>query len=175
MPNFFEAGQLSSAYGIKGWLKVHSYTEPTINLFRYQPWQLETRDGLKPVDLLEWRPHGKIFVVQVQGIENRNQAETLCPATIVVDKSLLPALEKHEHYWHELEGCRVLSNYRGVVRDLGVVKRIIETGANDVLEVVGDKSSLDRRERLIPYLPDRFIQEVDLTNTTIFVDWDPDF
>jgi 16S rRNA processing protein RimM len=59
--------------------------------------------------------------------------------------------------------------------DLGKVVRMLETGANDVLAVRGDSHSLDRRERLIPWLPDDVITEVNLAEGRMTVDWDPEF
>jgi 16S rRNA processing protein RimM len=175
MSNLLNVGRLNGAYGIKGWVKVHSETESPSDLFDYRPWQLKTKHGVKAVDVVEWRPHGKDFVAKIKGIEDRNQAEALCPVVIAIEKSLLPALEQDEYYWHELEGCRVFSTFKGTEVNLGTVKRILPTGSNDVLVVVGDNESLDCRERLIPYVPDQFVLSVDIGMQKIIVDWDPEF
>ncbi len=175
MSNLIDVGQLSAAHGIKGWVKVRSQTEPAANIFDYQPWYLKTRYGVKPVELINWRAQGKGFVAQIKGINDRNEAEQLCPVGIAVDKSLLPDLEAGDYYWHQLQGCRVISTYQGRSLDLGTVKRILPTGANDVLVIEGDETSLDDRERLIPYVPDQFVIKVDIEQQVITVDWDPDF
>ena len=175
MSNLVDIGRLTSAYGVQGWIKVHSETDPSDNIFTYQPWHLKTRHGVKPAKLIDWRPHGKGYVVNIEGIDTRDEAEALCPVTIAVEKSVFPELTEGDFYWHQLQGCRVVSTYNQDRQDLGEVKRIMPTGANDVLVVVGDDASIDRRERLIPYVPQQFITRVDVEQSTIEVDWDPCF
>jgi len=83
-----------------------------------------------------------------------------------VPRSALPAAGEDEYYWSDLEGLRV-ETLEGV--DLGTVDHLIETGANDVLIVRGD------RERLIPFLRPSVVREIDLVAARIRVAWDPDF
>ncbi|MEO0443419.1 MAG: ribosome maturation factor RimM [Pseudomonadota bacterium] len=175
MSNLIDVGRLTGAYGVQGWVKVHSDTDPSDNVFRYQPWQLKTRHGVKPAVLIDWRPHGKAYVAKIEGIETRNDAQALCPVSIAVERSILPVLGQGEYYWHQLQGCRIITDYQGCRRNLGRVKHIMPTGANDVLVVVGDKASIDQRERLIPYLPGQSIRSVDIALAEIIVDWDPEF
>ncbi len=175
MSDLLNVGRITSVFGIKGWVKIHSQTEPAENLFQYQPWFLKTKHGVKPVELADWRPHGKGYVAQIVGIEDRNQAELLCPVDIAVDKSLLAELDDGEFYWHQLEGLRVISEYDGQEIDFGIVKRILPTGANDVLVVVGDAQSVDQAERLVPYVPNQFVKDIDLAEGVIRVEWDPEF
>lgn len=175
MSNLIDVGKVSAPHGIKGWVKIHSQTEPAANIFTYQPWYLKTKHGIKPVELLEWRTQGKGFVARIKGIDDRNQAELLCPVGIAIEKSLLPELASGDYYWHQLQVCRVTSVFEGKSFDLGQVARILPTGANDVLVVQGDESSIDQQERLIPYVPDQFVTAIDLETKTITVDWDPDF
>ncbi len=175
MSDLLNVGRITSVYGIKGWVKIHSQTEPPENIFTYQPWYLKTKHGVKPVELADWRPHGKGFVAQIVGIDDRNQAEALCPVDIAVEKHMLADLEDGEFYWHQLEGLRVVSEFANQSYDFGVVKRILPTGANDVLVVVGDDKSMDQKERLIPYVPEQFIKNISIENSLIKVDWDPEF
>ncbi len=184
MSNLINVGRMTSVYGIKGWLKVHSQTEPPENIFSYQPWYLKTRHGVKEVELLEWRPHGgkqakgkegSGFVVSIAGIEDRNQAELLAPVDIAVDNTVFADLEEGEYYWHQLEGLRVISEFNNQPFDLGVVTRLMATGANDVLVVQGDSDSLDQKERLIPYVPDQFVKSIAISQGVIHVEWDPEF
>lgn len=175
MSNLIDVGRITAAYGIKGWVKVHSDTDPSENIFDYQPWQLKTRHGVKPVELVGWRAHGKGYVAQVKGIEDRNQVEALCPVSIAVERSVLPPLDEGEFYWHQLTDCRVISTFEKGQFDFGTVKRVIPTGANDVLVVAADDQSIDQQERLIPYVLDQYIQKIDVDNKEIYVDWDPTF
>ena len=72
-------------------------------------------------------------------------------ADIGIHRTQLPALKRGEYYWADLEGLRVVC-LDGT--ELGTVSYLLETGANDVLVLQGD------RERLIPYVAD-VIREVD--------------
>ena len=175
MSKLLNVGRITSVFGIKGWVKIHSQTEPADNIFDYQPWLLKTKHGVKPVELAQWRPHGKGFVAQIVGIDDRNQAELLCPVDIAVEKDVLEALDEGEFYWHQLEGLRVISDFEGQTYDFGTVKKILPTGANDVLVVVGDGQSMDQKERLIPYVPDQFVTDINIADGIIRVDWEPDF
>jgi len=78
----------------------------------------------------------------------------------------LPAPAAGEYYWADLVGLKVVTT-EGV--ELGQVEHMMATGANDVMVVKGE------RERLLPFLPGRFVNEVDLAGGRIVVDWDPDF
>ena len=75
----------------------------------------------------------------------------------------------------ELEGLAVFTQFGGQRQCLGRVSKLFETGANDVLVVVGDAESIDLRERLIPYVPEQFVLGIDLEAGEILVDWDPEF
>lgn len=175
MSNLIDVGRIGAAHGIKGWVKVSSQTEPAENIFNYQPWYVKTAHGVKSIELTQWRSQGKGYVAKLKGIDDRNQAEAFCPVVIAVEKASLPALEEDEFYWFELEGCRVSSHFEGAVFDLGVVKRIMPTGANDVLVVQGDEQSIDQDERLIPYVLGQFVTQVSLDDKAIHVEWDPEF
>ncbi|ODS24462.1 ribosome maturation factor RimM [Candidatus Endobugula sertula] len=175
MSNLLNVGRITTVYGVKGWIKVHSQTEPAENLFHYQPWYLKTKHGIKAVDLVDWRSHGKGFIAQIKDIDNRAVAEQLCPVDIAIEKSQLAVLPDGDYYWHQLEGLRVISEFDGQRYDFGLVKKILPTGANDVLVVVGDAQSLDQDERLIPYIPGQFVKSVNVIDGTIYVEWDPEF
>ncbi len=102
----------------------------------------------------------------LEGIENRSDAELLAGWDIFIGSEQLPKIEHGEYYWADLVGLKVTTT-NGI--DLGVVDYLIETGANDVLVVVGDK------ERLIPFLQQQTIIRIDLEEGLMVVDWDPDF
>jgi len=85
---------------------------------------------------------------------------------MAVDRERLPETQAGEVYWTDLEGLRV-ETVDG--RELGRISHLFETGANDVMVVVGE------RERLIPYLPGEVIKETDLEGGVMRVDWDPEF
>lgn len=173
--NLVNVGRITALYGVKGWVKIHSYTEIAEDLFAYHPWWLKTSHGVKQVEVDEARPHGKGFVAHIKGVDDRDQAAQLTGVDIAVERNLLPELDDGEFYWSQLEGLVVVTNYGGASQRLGRVTKLMETGANDVLVVAPDDQSIDQRERLVPYVPGQFILAVDLAAGEIQVDWDPEF
>ncbi len=174
------AGKLAGVYGIKGWVKVHSYTEPAENIFRYQPWYLADRDGNLTGNILEvdeFRAHGKGLVAHIKGIDDRDEAGLLCQRLVAVEMDALPPLPEGEYYWQQLVGMAVWSQFdqhRDKPVLLGQIRELMETGANDVLLVAPCEGSIDQRERLLPYV-DACVLGVDLAAGTMLVDWDPEF
>ncbi len=164
-------GRISGVYGIKGWLKVHSYTEPMENLLQYGHWQLGRGGNWQPVEFDQGRPHGKGLVVHLAGVDDRNAAEALKGCEIGVPHDCLPQLGDDEYYWHELEGLLV---YRAEEL-LGRVDHMLATGANDVMVVAPCEGSRDQRERLVPWIMGQVILAVDTAQGRIAVDWDPEF
>lgn len=173
--NLIDVGRITTVFGVKGWLKIHSDTQPMENIFSYNPWWLKTRHGVKAVEVEEFRPHGKGLVALIKGIDDRDMAKELCQINIAVERAQLPNLDAGDFYWHQLEGLVVISEFEGQVSRLGLVDRMLETGANDVLVVKGDAESIDLNERLVPYIPDQFVKAIDLEAGEIRVDWDPAF
>lgn len=166
-------GRITSAHGIKGWVKVISFTDPIENIFTYQPWFLRGANGWQPVELNSSRQQGKAWVAQINQCNDRTQAETeYVGREIAIPKDALPPAGEGEYYWQELVGLRV---HLVSGEDVGVVRSLLATGANDVLVVKGDQHSLDRRERLIPWVPEQFILEVNLKEGWLKADWSPDF
>ena len=159
-------GRISGVFGVHGWLKVHSDTEPRDNILRYSPWHLQRNGDWESRKLLDGRRQGKGLVARLRGCEDRDQAAALMGCLIAVPRDRLPVLDPGEYYWSDLEGLRVVTT-AGV--ELGRVSHLFATGANDVLVVRGE------RERLLPYVWDRVILEVDLEADLVRVDWDPEF
>jgi 16S rRNA processing protein RimM len=173
--NLINVGRITTVFGVKGWLKIHSATQPMDNICHYSPWWLKTRHGVKQVEIDDFKPHGQNMVVHIKGVDDRDEAKEWCQVDIAVERDQIPDLETGDFYWFQLQGLKVVSIYDGQEVILGKVSHLLETGANDVLVVKGDIDSLDEVERLIPYVPEQYIKDVDLDNQTIKVDWDPEF
>lgn len=169
-------GKVTSVYGIKGWVKVLSYTDPLENLLGYRQVDLaaspQSGQSLKKVLVEGGKLHGKGLILKFKGYDDPESVRALCGSLLTVDVEQFPELADGEYYWHQLEGLKVMTISGD---ELGVVDHLLETGANDVLVVRGIASSLDQRERLIPYLPEQVVTGVDLTAGVIRVDWDPEF
>jgi 16S rRNA processing protein RimM len=165
-------GKITAVYGVKGWVKIYSFTDPIENIFEYQPWRLKIGGVLKTIEVEAGKRHGKGLIAKLTGVDDREIARSYCGHEIVADSSLLPELDEGDYYWSQLEGLLV---YTESDQLLGKVSHLMETGANDVLVVKATKDSLDQRERLLPYLPDQVIKKIDLETGTMRVDWDPEF
>ena len=167
-------GRITTVFGVRGWVKVHSYTDKVETLCSYKPWFIATALGIQQLEIDEWRRHGESLVVHIKGTDDRDLAQKWCGSEIQVAKSNLPDLSQDDYYWHQLEGLAVIAHHQDQQVRLGVVKSLLETGANDVLVVKGDSQSIDREERLIPYV-DEFVVKVDLAEQRVDVNWDPAF
>ncbi|MFV8571682.1 ribosome maturation factor RimM [Marinobacter sp. SBS5] len=165
-------GRVTSVFGVKGWLKVFSDTDPKEGILNYRDWTLVLDGKRIPAKLEEGRRQGPGIVVKLKGLDDRELARTYAGAEIRVPTEELPELPAGEYYWFQLEGLDVFT-----VEDecLGKVHHLLETGANDVLVVRATAGSIDQRERLIPYLPDQVVMSVDLSGSRMVVDWDPEF
>lgn len=159
-------GRITGIYGVKGWVKIRSHTEPRDNILNYPRW-LVWRDGQwKEMFPVEGRMQGKGVVAALQGVGDRDQAREYMGADIALPRDELPPLPADEYYWADLEGLEVIT-VDGV--SLGRLDHLMETGANDVMVVRGE------RERLIPMVFGQYVTRVDLELGLIEVDWDPDF
>lgn len=166
-------GKLGAAYGIRGWLKLHSFTDDPEAIFSYAPWLLKQGKESKPVKVAQWKRHNKGLIVLLEGMTNRNDAEPFIGCEIAVDETQMPELPQGDYYWRDLIGMAVVTD-KGY--HLGEVKNLMETGSNDVLEVkANSKDAFGQSERLIPFIEAQVILQVDLDNRQITVDWDPSF
>lgn len=157
-------GRIAGLFGVKGWVKVHSYTRPPADILNYRDWLVGDGEDVRHIRLAEGRVHGAGVVARLDGYEDRDRARALIGCSVGVDREVLPALPSGEYYWCDLEGLAVV-NGDGVA--LGRVDHLIETGANDVLVIKGE------RERLVPYTP-QVVRRVDLEAGVMEVDWDAD-
>ncbi|MFV0476614.1 MAG: ribosome maturation factor RimM [Parahaliea sp.] len=167
-------GRITACYGIRGWLKIHSYTDPPENFFSYRGWVVRCRDGDEAIYFDEGRRHGKGLVAHIAGVDDRTRAERYQKLDVLVPAEILPELDEGDYYWRQLEGLAVWCRVGADEILLGKVDYLIETGANDVLVVKASEGSIDERERLIPYLPGEVITHVDLAAGRLSVDWFPD-
>jgi 16S rRNA processing protein RimM len=159
-------GRVSGLFGVKGWVKVHSYTDPREAILNYPDWLIELDGRWQPLKVEEGKPHGKTVIARFEGVKDRDTAVEYMNAQIGVQRDNLPQTGDGEYYWSDLEGLSVVRKDGDV---LGKVAYLLETGANDVLVVQeGD------REVLIPFVTGDVIKEVDLAKGEISVDWEWD-
>ncbi|GLS82525.1 ribosome maturation factor RimM [Paraferrimonas haliotis] len=166
-------GKLGSVYGVKGWLRVNSFTDVAEGIFDYDPWYLKVRGKWQQIEIAQWRSHAKGPVALLSTVDDREAAQQLVNCEIGVKAEQLEELPEDEFYWRDIIGCEVI-NTKGY--HMGAVDDILETGSNDVLKVKANKKdAFGQKERLIPFVTDQFIINVNLESRQITVDWEPDF
>ena len=169
-------GSIGAPFGINGWLKVNSYTEPKENLLHFKKWFLvdenNTTNSQQPLPcvVLEARETKDRFLVLFTGVADRSKAATLTNKKIAIKRDDLPELSNNEYYWADLIVSKV---YNLSEKLLGVLDHMFVTAANDVM-VVKETGSIGDKEYLIPYNLGEFVIKVDLPNKTIIVNWDLD-
>lgn len=153
-------GRFGSVYGIKGWLRIVSFTDPKENILQYQPWWINKDQQWQQIYAEDGRLHGKDVIIKLPNINDRELAKSYTNIDIMVDSKQLPKLPKDEYYWSDLEGLMVIDKSG---QELGRVNHLIATGANDVLVL--------EKNIMIPYI-DNVIIKVDLEKKNIIVDWE---
>ena len=159
-------GKISGVFGVKGWVKVFSFTDFRENILSYSPWLLMKDGESKQAKVVDGKLQGKVVVAQLEGVNDRDLAASLIGWDIFITPEQLPKSAQGEYYWSDLIGLHVETDL-GV--SLGIVDGLLETGANDVVIVKGE------RERVIPFLQGQTIKNIDLNAGRMIVDWDPDF
>lgn len=146
-------------------MKVFSYTQPRQAILDYDRWFLERDGAWQAAAVAEGQGHGKSVIVRFAGYADRDAAAALIGCDVAVERDDLPSIEDGRYYWSDLEGLRVVHRDG---TELGRVAYLLETGANDVLVTEGE------RERLIPFIAEKVILDVDFARGVITVDWEWD-
>lgn len=160
-------GEVGAPHGIKGWVRVRSFSNPREGIFSYPVFLLQQGEKRFELKLEKNQSDGSRLLAKFVGVDDRNQAETLTGCKIYVAKSELPALENDEYYWHQLIGLKV-QGAEGVF--LGEVIGLVETGAHDVLEL-----KYQDQRRLIPFVLSDIVTDINLEARTIEVTWTEDY
>jgi len=158
-------GRICGLFGVKGWVKILSYTEPRENVVGFAEWIVEHEGTERRVEVEAGRKAGKHVIAKLKGVDDRDDARRWIGAELSVERAALPPCEPGEYYWVDLEGLTV-RNVRG--ETLGEVDHMMQTGANDVLVLTGGE------DRLIPWVPS-VVREVDVDGGYIVVDWEKSF
>lgn len=167
---YIELGKIVGLWGVRGWIKLHSYTRSRADIAQYKRWFLQSdveQGGPVEYGVADCREQGQGIVAQLNGVNDRDQAESLIGQHILIDESDLLELPEGEFYWRQLIGLEAC-NLTG--EPMGRIESILETGANDVL-VLNRPVGSGVEEVLIPYIP-QVVKQVDLVQGTMLVDWD---
>jgi 16S rRNA processing protein RimM len=164
-PRAVVLGRVGAPHGVRGWVKVSSYTEPAAGIAEYPRWTLVHAGQSRQVRVLESKRAGQNLAVRLEGIDTMDAARLLNGAEIQVERSELPEAGPHEHYLHDMLGLEAV-NRDGVV--LGRVDGFLELPAHPVMVLREGKV-----ERLVPVVPERLVA-VDLEAGRVTVDWHAD-
>ena len=155
-------GRFGKTHGINGWLRVISFTDPQENILELSPWLINKCGEFQVVCVEKSRIGNGVFV-KLKGLDNCDIARRYINLDISLDRSKLPLLPDNQYYLADLEGLKVLDNFG---KEIGIVDRVFETGANDVLVI-----KKGNKELLVPYIKD-VITKVDLKSKTIEIDYE---
>lgn len=160
-------GKIGSSHGVRGWMRLYSFTDPPQKVLEYAPWFLSQQGFVFSVNLIEWRPKSKnLLLIQLKECTVKEKVIEFTNAELQVPKKNFPLLEEGEYYWSDLIGCTV-KNLQSII--LGTVDKILENPAQDILSVRGQASYL------IPFINDVFIHSVNVQEREIIVDWSESF
>lgn len=158
-------GKIGAPQGLKGFVRVHSWTEPKTQIFDYQPWTLSLDHGQQKLSATLVNK-GKYIVAKIDTINDREQAQLLTHAEIHIERSQLPQVNNNEYFLTDLIDAEVVNNDKQL---LGTVEDIVNYGASDII-VVKQKS----KTHYIPLIKPT-INMIDLEHKKIIVDWDENF
>ncbi len=161
-------GRLAHPYGIRGWLKLHPFGDDPLDWDEIPVWWI-SKDGesWRECGLKGLKVHGNGVVVLLEGIDDRTAAEAMKGVLVGAPRDALPETDEDEFYWADLIGLDVINTAE---ERLGKVVGLLETGAHDVLRVVGD----DEVERLLPFVA-AVVLTVDKEARLIRVEWGSDW
>lgn len=166
---YIPVGKISGVFGVKGWVKVFSFTEPRDNILEYKPLYVHRHGDWVPVDINGGQLQGKAVVMSLESVIDRDQAMALIGSELAIKRSQLIEAEDDEFYWADLIGLSVVNTEKQL---LGQVDHLLETGANDVLVVNGIEPGT---QYLIPFVLEKIVLSVDLDSKQIRVDWQTDY
>ncbi|MGZ3183008.1 MAG: ribosome maturation factor RimM [Telluria sp.] len=163
-----QVGFVSGAFGIVGGLRVRPFSDDADALLKVKDWWLD-KPALHEVKVKSAKAHGGEVVAMLAGLTDRDVAEALKGASVLVSRSRFPQLPENEFYWSDLIGLDVV-NLQGEA--LGKVTDMMHNGAQSILRITPVEEGAG--ERLIPFV-DELVKTVDLQAQTVTVDWGRDY
>ena len=158
-------GRFAKPYGVRGWVKVVSFTDPIENLLDYKIWQVQRHKAWQMLTIQNGEICAPFLIVKIEGIENPEIARYYTNGLIAIEREALPSLKEGEYYWSDLIGLHVIS-ISGL--NLGTIASLVKTTSNDVL-IVKNRD----RERMIPYTS-QVVKSIKMKENSIVVDWEAD-
>ncbi|CAM3717427.1 ribosome maturation factor RimM [Polynucleobacter antarcticus] len=180
--DLIELGAVQDAQGLQGQIKIRPHAaDPVTLLSSKEVWlSLIPRRGAGVCDshaqalltlyqVRQAKMHSGTVVMTLDGVTDRDQAEALKGARILVGRDVFPKIDKDSYYWVDLIGCTAVNLQEEV---LGEVIDITENGAHGVI-AIGD-SETKTVKQLVPFVKS-VVQNVDLAHKRITLDWQLDW
>ena len=158
-------GRIGAPFGVQGWVKVKSYTDPPEGIASYSSWDLVRAGHAERRAVLDWKRAGRAVAVRLEGVESRDAAQALTGCDVRVERSELPPTAPGEYYWHDLIGSRGL--------DAAAASRSGGSTGCWSCRPIRCWCCAGERERLVPLVPERLVS-VDLEAGRLTLDWHPD-
>ncbi|GFE84462.1 ribosome maturation factor RimM [Steroidobacter agaridevorans] len=158
-------GKIGSTFGVQGWVRITSYTDPPENILDYDRWHLHRAGQWEAVEVEGGRMTAKGVLAKLVGIETPEEARLQVGIEIAVLRSELPPTAPGEFYWSDLEGLEAVTPSG---ESLGRLDHFRSTPGGDIAVVKG------AREHWIPFVKDRIVK-VDLDAGRIVFDWGVDW
>jgi 16S rRNA processing protein RimM len=154
-------GKIIATHGIKGQLKVHSYSGNFESLSAARSVVLKAVDGsLRELTLKSFNANSGKFIISLSDFDDIDQAKLFVGSELCLKRCQLPKLTDDEYYWSDLLGLQVYTD-DGLL--LGIISDIFETGSSDIYVVRSET-----REYLIPAIGD-VVKQVDLDSGKIII------
>lgn len=157
-----ELGVVGAPFGVRGWIKIRSFTEPQGRLLDHRRLHLRIQGRWQIYRVESTGRSGGQLTAKLAGVNDRDAAQGLRGAAVGVPRSELPQRRDTDFYRADLIGCEVL-NSAGAT--LGVVQHFVETPAQVLMIVRG------ATEYWIPAVP-QHLRRVDLAARRVHVDWE---
>jgi 16S rRNA processing protein RimM len=163
---FIILAKIGKPFGLKGFLKLHTYTQDADSLLEYPTLFLQKKKTWTPCEFeaTEWK--GAQLFVKFPGMDSPEEANAFTNLLVGVPQSALPSIVGREYYWADLEGLTVVTQENFV---LGKVLYLMDSGAGDLMVIKGET------EHVVPFVLDEVVLKVDLEKKIIEVNWSLDF
>ena len=166
--DFIVIGRITSTHGVKGWVSIESYSSNKKDIFNYKLF-LNNNNKFKIIDISDYKLMPKKIIIKIKNIDSIDTAETLLGYQIYTKSNQLNELDEDEYYWNKLIGCNVYTDENNLL--LGKVTSIIRNISSDILVI---KHKENKEEILIPFIK-TYLQDVNLKEKIIKVDWENDY
>jgi len=158
-------GQVGGAFGVQGWVRIQSYTDPPANILKYERWQLGRAGQWREVEVEDGKVTAKGVLAKLVGVETPEDARLATGSEIAVTREELPKPAPGEYYWSDLEG---LAAFGQNDQPLGRIEEFRATPAGTVVVIRGE------RQHWVPFVKERIVA-VDLDAGRVVFDWAADW